>query len=338
VTLSWALLADAFADHDTAVILFPEPGPAADGSTDWDVHHSVLTGFHHRVPKVANRTVRLVSNILHTVAPASSGPRCMSNVVGGVAADFIGNFWKQGPHAAPSCEILAATGQYSEHNRGTAFSIEGTPSLYLSGNLGRHGSVPSRLVFAIDPTNHDEWPALPLRNAGLEATFRNRPLPELPLPVETYPVGPAGAGLATLLLDATARGDAARGKPWGPAGASGRLDCQGHFVDARDLFDRGAKVRYEENSIFEPKNPEDARYVRADRSADRDAARDSRWSTVRAALGPGAPCLDSDGDGMPDAWEDAWGLDKDDPSDAWGLDVDPMWSNLEAYLSGMRGR
>jgi hypothetical protein len=43
---------------------------------------------------------------------------------------------------------------------------------------------------------------------------------------------------------------------------------------------------------------------------------------------------DIDGDGMPDAWELAFGLDPNDPSDALGdLDMDGA-TNLEEFLSG----
>ncbi|MBD1433452.1 hypothetical protein H8B06_11485 [Sphingobacterium sp. DN00404] len=46
---------------------------------------------------------------------------------------------------------------------------------------------------------------------------------------------------------------------------------------------------------------------------------------------------DTDGDGIPDIWEEAYGLDKGNAQDAKGFDVDPMgrYSNLEVYFHNL---
>jgi hypothetical protein len=52
-------------------------------------------------------------------------------------------------------------------------------------------------------------------------------------------------------------------------------------------------------------------------------------------LAPGTPPLDTDGDGMPDAWETANGLDPQDPADG-SADADgDGYTNLEAYLASL---
>ena len=46
---------------------------------------------------------------------------------------------------------------------------------------------------------------------------------------------------------------------------------------------------------------------------------------------------DTDGDGIPDIWEEAYGLDKNNPDDAKGYNIDPLgrYSNLEVYFHNL---
>lgn len=52
------------------------------------------------------------------------------------------------------------------------------------------------------------------------------------------------------------------------------------------------------------------------------------WPVLNSILAP----VDSDNDGMPDAWEDAHSLKKNDPSDAQLTTVDGKYPNVEVYL------
>ena len=51
----------------------------------------------------------------------------------------------------------------------------------------------------------------------------------------------------------------------------------------------------------------------------------------------GEPIVDSDGDGMPDAWEIANGLNPNDPSDAVKDCNGDGYTNIEKYINGMDG-
>ncbi|MDE6369958.1 MAG: pectate lyase [Duncaniella sp.] len=53
------------------------------------------------------------------------------------------------------------------------------------------------------------------------------------------------------------------------------------------------------------------------------------------ALKRGEPRDDSDGDGMPDAWEREHGLDPADPADGPTNGLHPTWTNVEIYLNSL---
>jgi pectate lyase len=55
------------------------------------------------------------------------------------------------------------------------------------------------------------------------------------------------------------------------------------------------------------------------------------WPELKTLPAP----FDSDGDGMPDAWEDANGLQKNDPSDAQLNSVDGKYPNVEVYINSL---
>lgn len=52
-------------------------------------------------------------------------------------------------------------------------------------------------------------------------------------------------------------------------------------------------------------------------------------------LAPGAPWIDSDGDGLPDDWEQARGLDPHDPSDGAADRDGDGWTHLEDWLNAL---
>ena len=54
-------------------------------------------------------------------------------------------------------------------------------------------------------------------------------------------------------------------------------------------------------------------------------------------LASGTPPVDSDHDGMPDAWERELGLDPEDPADRNGDVAGNGYTNLENYLNELAG-
>lgn len=57
------------------------------------------------------------------------------------------------------------------------------------------------------------------------------------------------------------------------------------------------------------------------------------WPELRSAPAP----RDADGDGMPDDWERARGLEPGDAADRHSLREDPLYPALEVYLSELAG-
>ncbi len=49
---------------------------------------------------------------------------------------------------------------------------------------------------------------------------------------------------------------------------------------------------------------------------------------------PAMPCADSDSDGMPDVWEEQFGLNVHDPSDGVADENGNGYTNIEEFLNG----
>lgn len=61
----------------------------------------------------------------------------------------------------------------------------------------------------------------------------------------------------------------------------------------------------------------------------------SAWPELSGNGISSANLKDTDGDGIPDIWEDAYGLDKENSADASGFTLNSRYSNLEVYLHNL---
>ncbi|HUW32181.1 MAG TPA: hypothetical protein VM223_11265 [Planctomycetota bacterium] len=128
---------------------------------------------------------------------------------------------------------------------------------------------------------------------------RAQPLPVAPVPV---PVETAESAYISVLEDVA---------------ANARVDCAGRLVPNLDAVD--ARVRL---SVLN-RTP--------------SAAFVTTPSEVGGfpAINPGVACADADGDGMPDQWETAVGLNPA-LNDSAGFNLDSTYSNVEVYFNGGR--
>ncbi len=98
------------------------------------------------------------------------------------------------------------------------------------------------------------------------------------------------------------------------AGAGKGLSCDGIFQDRRDAIDTRIvnDVKNGTGKIID------------------DPSQVGGWLTIA----PAVPCVDTDHDGMPDAWEQKYGLNPADPSDASKDANSDGFTNVEEFLNG----
>ncbi len=208
--------------------------------------------------------------------------------------DIIGNKFKTGPLYLTESAKAYEIEATPIGNSTTATT--GTTSLYVSGNVGPHNSDPLA----------DNWVMTRLIDLELngsaelgplsESYRRLTPLPALPFPITAQDV--ASAETAVLA----------------GAGASRRLDCAGNWISNRDSADARIVAEYTAGNVGIVPINEDAV---------------GGYPTLAA----GTACTDVDGDGMPDIWETANGLNPASAADGPILHASG-YSNLERYLAG----
>jgi len=125
---------------------------------------------------------------------------------------------------------------------------------------------------------------------------RATPLPDPPIPIE---IQTAAEAYESVLAD---------------VGANRRIDCNGNWVSNPDAVD----IRI----IDSVKN--------------RTGTLISHEGEVGGypQIASGTPCQDSDHDGMPDVWEQAWGLNPNS-NDSAGKNLHSIYTNVEVYLNGI---
>ena len=215
-------------------------------------------------------------------------------VHGSGQVDIIGNKFKTGPLYMTESTKAYEIEATPIGNSTTATT--GTMSLYVAGNVGPHNADPLA----------DNWVMTRLIDLESNGSAELGPLSEsyrrlTPLPALLFPITAHDVATAETLVLAG-------------AGASRRLDCAGNWVSNRDSADARIVAEYTAgNAGIVPANE--------------DAV--GGYPTIAA----GTACTDTDGDGMPDIWETANGLNPASAADGPTLHASG-YSNLERYLAG----
>jgi len=309
VTVQWSLLGETLKSHSTGLIIGSDnPGCEAtrdfsNSITDFDWHHNLSMSTSHRHPLIKAKTARFVSNLVYNWAYFAT------QIGGGAAVDVLSNSYRRGPMTNGSHEIQV----YPWTANVTVPS--GDASLHIAGNVGPNNADPAAnnwakmtywIIQETAPENQSgEW------MLDGSAYRRDSPLAPQAVPITETAVGP---GLEELVL--------------AQAGAAARLTCEGTWVPARDVLDTRFIRNYREGS-----GPSDGSNECLGGS---NCIPQSEIASPEGGFPPlstGAPCTDSDHDGMPDAWELAHGLDPNDGRDGAALQPDG-YSNLEHFLNG----
>jgi len=358
VTISYGIVGEGVGSpgcYDTGLLTGSDTLAAADSMTDIDLHHNYFANANHRFPLFKSKSGRLVNNAFFNWESWATG------IGGGAAVDLIGNYWLQGPSYTYGASIPRpiSVNNHDASSGCTSCGPSGTPSLYLTNNVGpgqlsvgandwdnlvayteyegaSQCGYPAVLCSSTSSTGyHPIWipdgrslPAAnsgaPLQSPGSINWKRTTPLlaatapagagnppsqSDKGIPISAITLTGNGQNLLSALLPDTAPQ---------PVGASQRLDCDGNWVLNRDASD-------ERIVGYVLTNPSSAK-IDQSRVTDYNAG-------GFPALAAGSPCADTDGDGIPDAYEIAHGLNPNDPSDGSAIASDGF-SNLERYLSG----
>ena len=218
-----------------------------------------------------------------------------TGIAGGVQVDIVGNLYRRGPDSTD--------GQRHE----IAWGLTNHPDCPEHPTCGPLGDPSIHIRGNVGPhqsnPDGDNWVMIEQcdvwESGGTRpdrALERATPLPDLPFPITVYPVSE--------IEDAILR----------DVGASSRLDSDGLWVPNRDTVDKRLIQEYRDGAGQIPL--------------------DENAVGGLPVILPGVVYLDSDHDGMPDAWEERYGLEPDDPSD--GVDDGDIdgYTNVEEYLNG----
>ena len=121
------------------------------------------------------------------------------------------------------------------------------------------------------------------------------------------------------------------------------LDNVGASIPKRDIVDQRVVEQVRTGKVYyDPAADKIDFYQFEHRRLPKDSYKYGIITDIRQVGGfpeyKGEPYLDSDGDGMPDAWEKKYGLNPFDPSDAVKDMNGDGYTNIEKYINGINPR
>jgi pectate lyase len=279
ITTSWSLFYEPHAGHPVGPGTAGNPNGCPNAppdkslenpcfsslETDVDFHHNMFVNISHRIPEVDNRSVRWVNNLTYNWAfYAFAG-------LGGQALDIIGNKWVRG-------NLNSSAQAHEIHSTDKSAEVAGTPSIFISGNIGPNQSNP----------NGDQY-AMASRITG-ENGREDGPIPQQwkrygPLPPTQFPIAVDPAtNLDDILLPTV--------------GNSQHLTCTGAWVSHRDDSDNRIINQYKSHASggYWPNG-----ITVNGKAALPIPAPEGQWKDKPVTSG--TACVESQHDGIPDEWK-----------------------------------
>jgi pectate lyase len=288
----WSLFYEPCIGHPVGPLMSAIGFPSRAVNNDW--HHNMFVNTGHRIPLVASmQNWRWVNNLTFNWDYFAANQD-------GSSSDFIGNLWVAGnlnsgnsnPHP-----VNATLGNGSGAGNCLAnCDLPGTPSIYMSGNIGPQGTdyQLSAEEAGTDPEGFPEV-ASPIRTSWRRST---------PLPAEPLPIIPDAANSLDSVLLRT-------------VGNSQHLDCNGNFVPNRDSQDTRVIDQY----IARGPGGE-------------FGGPNYRGPSSGPSIPAGTPCQESLHDGIPDQWKKAQGLSTTN-RELYKSVAPDGYTVLEHYLDGI---
>lgn len=293
------------------------------GGTNVSYHHNLLAHHESRVPRLGprpktqeNEYMDMRNNVFYNWA----GNGCYGGE--GMNVNIVNNYYKPGPATPKDKYVSYRIAGIGVRTRDYCHNEDGTPNVWYP-MMHQWGTffVEGNVIEGNAEATTDNWTKGiygQIDNSKCDNTFTDE------VKVAMHLTTPLATGMIT-----THSAEQAFNLVVGYAGCSKERD----IIDIRIAEEtRTGKATYigsvTENAANAPgliDLPNDVK----------PAGAASAWPEL-AGNGMAPDHLnDSDGDGIPDIWEGAYGLDKENPNDAAAYTLDTRYANLEVYLHNL---
>ena len=325
ITIQYSILSEGLSYGHAATGIIAGGSNNIEKMTDISVHHNLFANSQNRDPLMKVASGDVVSNIIYNWSWWATG------ISGGMVVDIINNKYKAGPNLKakgrnrgeivlkdfdPTHKIPGATG------------VDRKASVFLEGNIGPHNSDSSIDAWDLMVEKVDKnWSYFMVdgkrRKTVAPRSYQRKTRRALRYPITLTPANK----LEELLLRR------------GGVGASRRLSENGTWIENHDLVDRRVIKDYKntEGTMLRDVDSVGGWPVYLGNNRYKYVSEKSFIKNLKKyRLNGGVPYQDSDSDGMPDVWEDKYGLNKNDSSDAIGDMDGDGYDNLEEFLNATR--